>query len=103
MHHERLARLVHRSHEFFADDHLGDDGMDRGLVEFEHLRQRRQRDGVVNVGVGEEIGPQALFLDLLREHLPDLVRLVEQIPNLREFAKGGRKTRGYSDGSDLPR
>jgi hypothetical protein len=55
------------------------------------------------VGVGEEIGPQALFLDLLREHLPDLVRLVEQIPNLREFAKGGRKTRGYSDGSDLPR
>ena len=53
-----------------------------------HLELRRGREGthdgngVVDVAVGEEVGAQALLLDLPRQHLPHPVRIVEQIPHL---------------------
>jgi len=42
------------------------------------------RDGIVDLGVGEEVGPQCLLLDLPRQHFSHLVGLVEQVPNLQE-------------------
>jgi hypothetical protein len=39
-------------------------------------------DGVVDVAVGEEVGAQALLLDLPRQHLAHAVRIVEQVPHL---------------------
>jgi len=39
-------------------------------------------DGVVDVAVGEEVGAQALLLDLPRQHLAHTVRIVEQVPHL---------------------
>lgn len=41
------------------------------------------RNGIVDLGVGEQVGPHGLLLDLLGQHRANLVGLVKQIPNLQ--------------------
>lgn len=63
-------------------DHLADDGSDLGGVELEHFAEGLDGEGVVEGGVGEEVCSQTLLLDLLGEHLLDLLGIGHQIPDL---------------------
>lgn len=63
-------------------DHLADDGSDLGGVELEHVAEGLDGEGVVEGGVSEEVCSQTLLLDLLGEHLLDLLGVGHQIPDL---------------------
>lgn len=63
-------------------DHLADDGSDLGGVELKHVAEGLDGEGVVEGGVGEEVCSQTLLLDLLGEHLLDLLGVGHQIPDL---------------------
>ena len=39
-------------------------------------------DAVIDIGVGEQVGPHAFLLDLFGDHLPDVVGVKEQVPHL---------------------
>ena len=43
-----------------------------------------QRNGVVDLWVGEQVSPHGLLLNLPDKHLPDLVCFVAQVPDLLE-------------------
>lgn len=63
-------------------DHLADDGSDLGGIELEHVAESLDGESVVEGGVGKEVCSQTLLLDLLGEHLLDLLSVGHQIPDL---------------------
>lgn len=69
-------------HNFLIDDHLANYGMNSAVWQLKHVRQLHQGDGVIYMGVGEQVGAQALLLDLPTQHLPHTVCFMEQVPHL---------------------
>lgn len=63
-------------------DHLADDGSHLGGVELEHAAEGVDGEGVVEGGVGEEVCSETLLLDLLGQHLLDLIGVGHQVPDL---------------------
>lgn len=74
--------LVEGGGELLVADHLANNGRDLCGVELKHVAQRLDGEGVVEGGVGEEVCSQTLLLDLLGEHLLDLLGVGHQIPDL---------------------
>lgn len=56
--------------------------MHDGAVQLKHLRQFLHGDGVVDVGVCEQVSAEGLLLDQPLQHCSHLVGLGEQVPNL---------------------
>lgn len=56
--------------------------MHSAVWQLKHVRQLHQGDGVIHVGVGEEVSAQTLLLDLQTQHLPDTICFMEQVPHL---------------------
>ena len=44
------------------------------------------RDGIVDLGIGEEVRAKGFFLDFSGQHGSNFVSFVEQVPNLDENA-----------------
>lgn len=82
--------LVQRGGELLVADHLGDNGRDLGVVELEHAAERLDGEGVVEGGVGEEVGAQTLLLDLLGQHRLDVLGVGHQLPDLDAVDELGR-------------
>lgn len=82
VHHHAAGGLVQGRHQLLVNDHFGDDRVDGGLLQLEHLGQSLGGDGVVDLGVSEQVGSEGFFLDLAGQHRPHFVGFVEQVPNL---------------------
>lgn len=82
MHNNALARLVQRGHQLLRDDHLAHQGVNRCSVQLKEVSKHRNGNAVVDVAVGEEVGSQALLLDLPRQHCSYGVGIIEKIPHL---------------------
>lgn len=58
--------------------------MDRLLLQFEHLGQILQRNGIVNGRIREEVSAQTLLLNPSNNHGFDFFIVMEQIPHLNK-------------------
>ena len=77
-----VVDLVEGGAEFLVRDHAADDSGNLLVGELEHVGQGGDGEAVVEGGVGEEVCPQALLLNLRGQHLLDVVGLRHQIPDL---------------------
>ena len=61
--------------------HLAHQSRDFRLGKIEHASKGFEAEGIVEGGVGEEVGAEAFFLDLAFEHFLDFGVLGEKVPD----------------------
>ena len=74
--------LVEGSCQLLVANHLANDSRYLSGVKLEHSAEGFNGEGIVEGGVGEEVGSETLLLNLLGEHSLDLLSIRHEVPDL---------------------